>query len=238
MKASTLAPMEALRFELGRLARGEAHARAGGRAARVHLLLLVGAVLLAFVHRAVLPLPALRFLDGSWLRVAVAAAVLYLLGPLLARGLARALRPSLRETARRVDDAQHWRDETTTALDVEAASGDGAVAALLVAQSTGRVRDLASPEPAAAKPGRRWPRLLLAALFAFLLLAPGVDGLFGDRGAGRGGGAGLGQRDALEPVGPPAPMSAQLWLRDFLEYPPRVEPLPEAAAAPGGKAPR
>lgn len=218
--------MEALRFELRRLARGFAEAAARPRAARVHLLVLAAAVLLAFTHRAILALPVLRSIGTRWYWVLLAAAALYALGPLLARLLARALRAEPADLARALDDRNGWKDETSTAVSLPHDAGARPMTALLLAQATGRLREV-KPAAATAAP-RRWMRLLLVAAFVFVLLAPGVDGLLGERGAGHGQEDGvIGTRDELAPVGPPTPMRADFWMQSFIESPLPVEPLPE-----------
>ncbi len=226
--------MEALRFELRRLAHGFAAAAARPRAARVHVLLLVAAVLLAFTHRAILDLPGFGWLAARWYVVVVVAAALYALGPLLARLLARTLRQPPLAMARRLDDRYAWRDETSTAASMPADVADRPMNAFLVAQATGRLREVAPQGE--TKPPRAWFRVLLAAAFAFVLLAPGVDGLLGEAGAGRGPDGVIGSKDELEPVGPPTPMRADFWLQSFIESPLPVEPLPPEPA-PAGEGP-
>jgi hypothetical protein len=227
--------VDALRFELRRLARGCGNLRALRRATRVHRLVLVAAVALAFVHRAILPLPAFSAFAPSVARVVLVALGLVLVGPFLVRLLARAMRPAPGALARRLDDAYAWRDETSTAADVCAAGVGTPVGVLLVQQAAGRVGEIEPQALQGARRPRRWVTLLLVALFVCVLLLPGVDGLLGERGGGRGEQGLLGRSEDLEPVGPPRPMKADFWMRFFVENPLPVEPLPEPSGAGEGR---
>ena len=229
--------MEAVRHELKRLARGIARRGGAARAARWHLVLLVAAVVAAFLSRAWRPLPGLARLEGAVLPVLLAALGLYALGTVLAFVWTRFLRPPERSLARALDERYAWHDETTTALALEPPAGETPLAGLLVAQTEGRLRELDAR--ALASSGSLWvlPRRLLAFLFAFVLLAPGVEGLLGPHGAGTQGQDGLGQEGATDEVAVPRPMRADFWLQTFIENPLPVEPLPpEGGAAPPGAA--
>ncbi|MDA1194914.1 MAG: hypothetical protein O2894_06985 [Planctomycetota bacterium] len=216
--------MEALRFELERLAADRARGAGGARASRLHFALLVGACLLAFAHRTLLRVPGFDGLQASWPLLLGVAAGIWLFGPALRLALARLLRPSPRRIARDLDDRHGWRDETETATGLVAREPRGALDALLLAQAGGRLREL----PTTPHAGWRWRRvrLALALLFVALLMLPGVDGLLGGRGAGARGGEDLGSSGAQGGFGAPAPMAADLWMQGFVENPIAVEPLP------------
>lgn len=232
--AGTLIAMDALREELRRLGRHVAADRGGVRAARTHLALLIVAVVLAFTSRAVHPLPLLEHLEGAWLPTALAALLLYLLGALLHLLHTRLVRPDLRALALRLDDDHQWRDDTSTAVDLPDGTAADRVPRVLLAQATGRLRLLDREAVRGVGPWGRRLRIACVLLFAFVLLAPGVDGLVRDRGAGAGDAAGLGRSPADEALGPPPPLDADWFLATFVEDPLPVEPLPEDAAAPEG----
>ena len=82
-----------MRIELRRLARGFALARARDLARRADVLLLAAAVLGAFVHRAIVPLPGFDWLLDAWWRPLVAVGALLLLRPLLRAFTRVAARP-------------------------------------------------------------------------------------------------------------------------------------------------
>ena len=100
------------------------------------------------------------------------------------------------------------------------------MAGLLIAQTQGRLRELSPTDLGSAAAAWPWPRRLLALLFVFVLLAPGVEGLLGRLGAGHRGDGLLGADGALEPIGKPQPMRADFWLQTFVQNPLPVEPLP------------
>ena len=225
--------MDAVRLELGRLARATARAVGGARAARLHLFVLIAACALAFVHRAFLRLPGLDALERRWIPTLAVAAVLLLLGPLLTRVLAWFARPREQDLARTLDDRLGWQDATDTATSIGSRGAEGGLEDLVMAQAGGRLRELgAEVLPRRARPWR-WPRRLLALLFAALLLLPGVDGWLGARGGGRLGRGAIGSAGPDQPAGAPPPMRADFWLQTFIENPLPVEPLP---AAPGDTA--
>jgi hypothetical protein len=217
--------VDVVRAELGSLERARAGARARTRAAPAHVVVLALAVALAFVHRALQPIPGFDALARAWPLAVLAGLALLFLAPLLVRALAWVGRPAPRRLARELDDRHHWQDETDTALDLPPA-GEATVAVLLRARTLSRLRDVRVSRPGVL--AWRWPRRLLAFLFVFVLLAPGVDGLLGERGAGRRGGGVVGSAGTDAPAPATGPGRADLWLRDFVETPVRVEPLPEA----------
>nr|MDJ0523573.1 hypothetical protein [Planctomycetota bacterium] len=108
--------MDAVRIELRKLARGYARAVGGARAARWHLVLLIAAIVLAFVHRAVVALPGLDLLAGRWLPALAAGVALYFLGPVLRAASGLFVTPREDALARRLDDRFGWHDDTETAL--------------------------------------------------------------------------------------------------------------------------
>ncbi|MDF1702842.1 MAG: hypothetical protein P1V36_16960, partial [Planctomycetota bacterium] len=172
-------PPEAVRLELRRLASGYARAVGGARAGRWHLVLLLGACALAFLHRTVRPLPWLDAVQDSWPLLLGIAAGLYAVGPLLRFGFALATRPGVTRLARDLDDRYGWHDQTDTAL--HAAADQGGLGALLAVQAGGRLREVdASALARAGRPLGRI-RLILALLFVALLVLPGVGGSFGAR---------------------------------------------------------
>jgi hypothetical protein len=229
--------MPALASELRRLHRAQGARHAQDRARRAHLLVLGAAVVLAFVSRAVHALPGLGRLEGRLVPSIIGGLLLLALGYLLPRLLRQAARlwskPGLAGIAAALDDAHGWRDETSTAAGLPETAAGGVVPQLLLAQTAGRLRTLTVDAPVRWSPVA-WPRVLLAALFVFLLIAPGVNGLLGLRGAGQGDGKGLGQSPNAASVGEQAPIAADLFLTLFARDPLPVEPLeadPADAAA-------
>jgi hypothetical protein len=221
--------MEAVHAELKRLGRARARATGGRWAARAHLGLLLGALVLACVHRIVTPLPVLDWIDDRWPIALLAGVGLFAVGWALARVLGRWMRPRPLALAQHLDERYAWRDETTTAAGLDVRAAKQPVPALLVKQTAGRLRGVGNAAMGTATHPKRWPRVLLAFLFVFVLLAPGVQGLTGLVGAGPHVEPGEGREAALEPVGPPRPMRADFWLQGFVQNPLPVEPLPEAA---------
>jgi len=218
--------MEAVRKELRRLARGYARRVGQARAARWHIVLLAAAVAAACLSRVFLPLPGLAQLpQRPWLTVGIALG-LYAVGWLLAFLWTRVLRPGQVDLARQLDERYAWRDETTTALNLRPPEGEQPLPGLLVAQTQGRLRELKASALAPLRSNWVWPRRLLAFLFAFVLLAPGVEGFFGPRGAGTRGRDALGTQGAEDTVAVPRPMQADFWLQSFIENPLPVEALP------------
>lgn len=227
--------MQGLVEELRRLGRHVARDRGGRRAARVHLWVLGAAILLAFFSRAVRPLPLLGWLEEHWIWACVASVGLYLLARPLHLLFTRVIRPDLRELASELDDDHGWRDDTTTAVELpEAHSG---VSQVLVAQTTGRLRHLDSDGVRTVGRFGRRLRMALCLLFLFVLLGPGVDGLLGERGAGRGTDAGLGQSPEDAGGGPPPPLEADWFLATFVEDPIPAEALPPEPAPPADEEP-
>ena len=220
--------MPSLASELHRLDRAQGALRAGHSARRLHLLVLAAAVLLAFVSRAIHALPGLAWLEGRLVPAIAAGLLLIALGyalPRLVRLLWR-LRagPGLARIAESLDDRHGWRDETSTAAGLPDAQANATVPQVLVAQAAGRLRTLDVEAPSRWSP-LGWPRVLLALLFVFVLIAPGVNGLLGLRGAGSGEGNGLGQSKKPAPLGEQAPIAADLFLTVFARDPLPVEPL-------------
>lgn len=188
--------------------------------------------MLAFVSRALLPLPLLGALEGRWVPTLLVALGLLLLGPLLHVVFVGFVRPSRRTLVAGLDDQHAWHDEASTAYEVEAAPRGGPVEAALFARV---VRRLARLEPHLLWRGSRrlrWIRAMLAVVFAFILLGPGVDGLLGRRGVGRGEDLGLGARDGAPQPSAPEAMAADVWLAWFAEDPLPVEALPPSVLAP------
>lgn len=205
--------------------------RRGSRRHRVvHLLVLVAACVLAFTSRALRPLPLLSSLEGHVVpTLAVAAGLLLLAWPLRLLALG-AGRRDLAALARRLDDQLDLKDQASTALDVDPPRTR--VDRALGSQAASLLAAAAPPGANGRGPDRmRWPRRLLALLFAFLLLAPGVDGLFGERGIGHGDETGLAAPDG-DPTTGRGRFDTELWLRWFA-----VDPLP-VEALPADDAPR
>ena len=144
----------------------------------------------------------------------------------LATGETRILRPRVQTLATQLDTRYGWHDETATALGLPAELPDASVSALLAAQTRGRLRELDASVLARRRSTWVWPRRLLAFLFAFVPLAPGVQGLLGERGSGHQGRGTLGADGAEDPVAVPRPMRADFWMQTFIENPLPVEALP------------
>ncbi len=207
--------MEAVRIELRRLLRGYARAVGGARAARWHVGILVAAIVLAFVHRAIRAVPFFEHLAGRWIPALLAAVVLYFLGYLLRPLAGLLVRPPEDAFARHLDDRFAWHDSTETALTLTDFETQRPVPAFLAAQATGRLRGVEPRQLARSKRPGRWLRRVLAFLFAAVLLLPGVSGLWGDTGG----------TVRNRPGGGPRPMKADFWLQTFVENPLGVEPL-------------
>jgi len=217
--------MNAVRTELGRLARGLAGAVGGRRAARGHLLLLGAAVLLAFVHRSMHALPGFDHLAGHLLPALAAGAALYFARPLLRLMASVGARPREDALARDLDDRYAWHDETQTAHGLGGAELERPLGGFLAVQTAGRLHEVHAADLLHRAAPRRWPRRLLALLFVALLLLPGVGGWFGDVGAGALGDGVVGSEGPDEPVGAPRPMAADFWLQVFAQQPMHVEAL-------------
>ncbi len=224
--------MEAVRVELRKLARGYAGALGAMRAARWHLLVLVAAILLAFVHRSIHALPGFDRLAGHWIPAILAGVALYFAAPLLHLAATLFGRPRVDALARELDDRFRWGDATETALTLTPEERELAVPGFLIEQARGRVREVNPRKLARVRTPRRWPRRVLAFVFVALLLLPGVDGLFGRFGAGTQGDGSIGSEGPEDPVGAARPMAADFWLQTFVENPLAVEPLPETGAPP------
>lgn len=221
-----------LEGSLRRLGRARRTRRRYRRARRAHWILLALLVVLAFLWRAGLPLPGFGWLAAHPWLAAGAALLLYLLGPLIAWAALRLMSIDAEVMAREVDDRHGFRDETSTALDLE--DGAPGLGTLLVAQAQGRVRDLAAK--AQGRRGRvsSWPARILAFLFLFVLLAPGVRGTWFGDAAGRGDEGLVGIRD-IETAGSGLDaFSDDQWLSVFVEDPAEVEMLPPDAADDDG----
>lgn len=221
-----------LEGSLRRLGRARRTRRRYRRARRAHWILLAVLLVLAFLWRAGLPLPVFGWLaTHPWL-AAGAVLGLYLLGPLIAWGALRLMSIDVEATARDVDDRHGFRDETSTALDLQ--DGSAGLGTLLVAQAQGRVLDLAAK--AHGRRGRvsSWPARILSFLLLFVLLAPGVRGTWFGEAAGRGDEGLVGIRD-IETAGRGLDaFSDDQWLSVFVEDPAEVEMLPPDPA-PGDR---
>lgn len=227
-------PSVTVRRQLGRLARGRARVVGGARAGRWHLLVLLAACALAFVHRSVAAVPGLDAVRTSWPLLLATAGGLYVLGFLLRLVFTFGIRDSEQALARELDDRYGWHDETDTAATLP--EGEvGGLGGLVAAQAGGRLRELDAR--ALARAGRPWGRLrlVLVLLFVAILILPGVGGVFGRTGAGTKGGDGLGSAGLEEDFGEPGPMKADFWFQAFVENPIPVEPLPSEAKPAGGK---
>lgn len=229
-------PPESVRRQLGRLARGRARLLGGARAGRWHLVVLVAACLLAFVHRAIVPIPGFDAIRDSWPLLLGVAAGLFALGPILRMLFASSARLETSVLARELDDRFGWHDETDTAAALAPDAAAGGLGSLVTAQAGGRLRELDAASLARA--GRPWGRvrLVLTLLFVALLILPGVGGLFGGSGAGTQGGDGIGTAGADEDFGAPGPMKADFWFQAFVENPIPVEPLPPREPKESGDA--
>ena len=206
----------ALAQQLTRLARARAAFRGRRTARRIAVGLLLLFLGLAVAHRLFGDVPLVARLEGRpLLALAVIAAALpasWALGRLAAFGA----RPGRRVLARRLDDELGLADATDAGLSVLRRGDASPLAA--VAEDAAAAR-LLSVDPRTLwtppRKGRRIP-LLLAFLTAFVLLAPGVLGIGGARGAGRGTEAGIGRKDEATPDaggGPFTPAEADRWLR-------------------------
>jgi len=205
--------MDDVRGELDRLRRGWGTARARTVAGRVHLVVLGAALVAAFGSRVLGPWPGVGALEGRWVATAIVIGALALLGPVLALLLARLLHPPRVAFARQLDDRMAWHDAADTALGLSA-ERSRRLDTFLTTQTTGRLRGLDVDRLWPKRLSGRWPRRILLFLFAFVLLAPGVTGLFDERGAGRGERAGLGARP--EEQEPDEPVGADRWQRDHM----------------------
>ena len=229
-------PPDSVRRQLGRLARGRARLLGGARAGRWHLVILVAACLVAFVHRAFVPIPGLAAVADSWPLLLGVAGGLFAIGPVLRILFAAGSRLETSALARELDDRFGWHDETDTAAALgpdEAATGLGG---LVTAQAGGRLRELDAS--GLARAGRPWGRvrLVLTLLFVALLILPGVEGVFGGSGAGTQGGDGIGTAGFEdEDFGTPGPMQADFWFQAFVENPIPVEALPPDEPEPDDK---
>ena len=224
------------RQELRRLGRGYARCEGARRASRWHLVLLVAACVLAFVSRALFPLPVLAWMEGRWLPTLFVALGLVLLGIPLVLLASRLARPNGRRLADELDDRFDLQDQASTAAEVERDAAQAPVVGALLSQA-GRALARISPERLWRK-RRRVPfvRGLLGIVFAFLLLAPGVDGLGKAFGLGREGTGGLGAT-AGDPVdGTRRALAMDEWLAWFVTDPLPVEPLPDAPSPDVGDA--
>ncbi len=217
--------MSEVHKELGRLGRAYATSVGARRAARLHIALLAVAALAAFVSRAVVPLPGVRALEHDWIRAPLVGIALLLFGWVLRTLMTQTVRPRPRTTARRLDDANAWRDDTNTAAGLSDDAATATVPALLVAQTLGRLRELNAESLWPKHLPRKFVRYVLVFLFVFCLLAPGVDGLLGERGAGTGTTAGLGQTPDRA-FGAADPFAADRFLMIFAEDPLAATPLP------------
>lgn len=224
-----------LRGELRRLGRGFAHRVGRSRARRWHLLLLLALAALAFVSRAIVPVPGLSWLHGEWGYALAVAALLLALGPVLSFLFGALVRPAQQSMAYDLDDRLDLRDQAGTAAETLQRDVDSPLVEALRAHAADRLRR--TDEDRLWKGAKKVPyvRAFLVLLFVFFLVGPGVDGLLGDRGVGRGDEMGLGPRDTGTAPGKPRPMKAGLWMAWFAQDPLHVEslqtdgpPLPEA----------
>jgi len=218
--------MDDVRRELDRLRRGWGGTRARDLAGRVHLVVLGAAFVAAFASRVLGPWPVIGALEGRWIATLLAVAGLWAVGPLLALLLPRLVRIPRLELARRLDDTLAWRDAADTSLGL-AGGGTTSVESFLAVQTAGRLRDLDARRLWPRSVSGRWPRRILLFLFAFVLLAPGVLGLFDEAGAGRGERAGLGTSPEERPR---EPEDADVWQRAHMRLflsadAPREKPL-------------
>ncbi|MFM8387304.1 MAG: hypothetical protein ACKOCB_10890 [Planctomycetia bacterium] len=216
--------MSSVASELDRLARAQARARALPWGRGVQLGLVAVAVLLAGLHRLLVPLPLLEGLAGRpWAVLGVALALLLSRPWLVLLGRA-VLRPPAHVLARRLDERPGGHDEVATALDAEQGRVRGALAGVLVQGVAAR---LAAEVPAHASTPRRAGLLapLGLAVFIALLLLPGVGGLRGEGPAHRRSAG----EDTGREAGPPRPLDADAWLRRHL----RVVLEPARSGVPG-----
>lgn len=218
-----------LRAQLRRLRLGHALRVGSRRAHRVHLLVLLAACVLAFTSRALAPLPVLAVLEGRLVPTLLVALGLGLLGGPLRLLALLGRHGDPRRMAAGLDDRLGLKDEASTAFDVDPAPAARPLEAEVVRRAT---RALAGVEPDRLWKGARplpWLRAMLALVFAFLLLAPGVDGLWNERGVGRGAPPGLGAREGEPVTGRRDVLAPQAWLGWFVRDPLPVEALPVEA---------
>ena len=202
----------ALSRELSRL--GRACARSEGRRTgrRVARGLLAAFLLACLVHRFGPGLPGLHRLERSPLHAAVAVGVVFLLAAVAGRLAALDLRPSSRRLARRLDDALGLADATDAALTADPARGLGP---LVAERAATRLAAVAPATVFGATPGRSRVSVLLAVASLLVLLAPGVLGIGGASGAGRGPDLGPGHRpspDTARKGDELTPEEADRWL--------------------------
>jgi hypothetical protein len=224
-----------VRSQLDRMRRGWSRTRGRDLAGRAHLWLLLLALAGAIGSRTLGPWPGYASLEREILPSLAVAAFLLLLAPLLARLVAPWFRPSRARLARRLDDAQGWRDATDTALALGVEAAEAPLGSFLSQQTSGRLRELDERRLWPARQGSVWIRRLLVLAFLFVLLAPGVDGLLGIRGPGRGDEAALGNRPETEGRERARPLEADEWLLYFVEEPMRVEALAPRTATGSGR---
>ena len=198
------------------------------------MLLLATLAVLAFVSRAIQPLPGLSWLHGEWGYALAAGALLLALGPALSFLMGSVLRPPHQRMAYDLDDRLDLKDQAGTAAETLSAAEASPLAEALREHAAARLRR--ADEDRLWKGAKKVPyvRAFLVLLFVFFLVGPGVDGLLGNRGVGRGDDMGLGPRDTGTAPGQPKPMQAGLWMAWFAQDPLHVEslqpdgpPLPE-----------
>ncbi len=228
-------PLPSLGAELGRLARTLGRARGARALGPPWRLLLLVLLALGVASRWFGPLPGLGALHGDWGGVAALALGLLLFPRLLLPVVAWALGPRPERLARVLDDAQGWRDDTSTALALEAggAGAPGTLGGWLGAQTSARIQALSAGAGRPALPGR-WPDRLLVAAIAFVFLAPGVGGLGPGFGRGPSEPRPAPSLARYDGVGTPAPLPLDLWLSAFAEDPPEVRALAPAQPPPPG----
>lgn len=220
-----LTAARSLHGQLRRLARAFAHRVGRRRARRLHLLLLVAAAVLAFISRALWDVPGIAALEGNWGPTLLACAALLGLGPALSWLLGSVVRPLRQHLAYDLDDTLQLKDQAGTAVETLAQPDASPLGEALREAAADRLRR--ADEDRLWKRSRKvpWLRAFLVLLFAFFLLGPGVDGLFGDRGVGRGDDSGIGPRDEGLAPGKRRPMRADTWMLWFAEDPMPVESL-------------
>lgn len=221
-----------LEQELARLVRA---AGAGEGARRARLFVIVGLAALALavvVHRLVGDVPLVDRVEGRPVRALLVVVGAGLAAWLSGRACAILSRPARRPFARRLDDELALADVADAALSMKPPSDADPVARAVAARAAAA---LAGADPRRFGPTDGPSRRIVIGLLAltlFLLLAPGVLGLFGSRGSGAGPLAGIGRKD--EPVEPRrdaalTPDDADRWLkahgRLHLEAPHEATPL-------------
>ncbi len=187
---------------------------------------------LAFASRAIVRLPGLAHLEGRIVPTTLAAIGLFFLRHPLAVLLRAGSRRDLHGVAASLDDRLDLKDQVATAVEIEPPR-----APLDHALHRAATTALARYEPLLPSRrgfGGRWLPRLLAFLFAFLLLAPGVSGLLGVRGVGRGDAVGLGATDGPPTTGP-GRLPADRWLRWCAQDPLPVEALPSRGRDGGAR---